>query len=228
MKKIIKLVVLLIICSAIFFIYQKTKNNNYNILNIGDELSISINSYGIKEFSPAHYLKNELTKTYKKVRTNNKYSTYENSIKIMLEQLKYNNEIKKELSNTNIILLTLGYNDLIYKLNVSDELSESKFIKIMNAIEVDYNNLIKELRKYSKRKILVIGYPDTNKDEYYLKKGIRRLNEILENNKNIIFINSYEILNDRNKYFSNPYSYYPNRYGYLEISKEIIRKTLEK
>ena len=58
MKKIIKLVVLLVICSSIFFIYKKTKNNYYSILNIGDELSISINSYGIKDFSPAHYLKN--------------------------------------------------------------------------------------------------------------------------------------------------------------------------
>lgn len=228
MKKLIKLVVLLLISSSIFFIYQKTKNNNYNILNIGDELSISINSYGIKEFSPAHYLKNELTKTYKKVRTNNKYSIYENSIKIMLEKLKYNNELKKDLSNTNIILITLGYNDLIYKLNVTDELSESKFDKLMNSIKVDYNNLIKEIRKYSKRKIIVILYPDTNKDDYYLKKGIRQLNEILKSNNEITYIDSYEILNNRKKYFSNPFSYYPNREGYLEISKEIIRKTLEK
>ena len=156
MKKIIKLVVLLVICSSIFFIYQKTKNNYYNIMNIGDELSICINSYGIKDFSPAHYLKNELTKTYKKVRTNNKYSEYENSIKNMLEKIKYNSEIKKDLANTNIVLLTLGYNDLIYKLNVTDELSESKFDKIIKAIEKDYNDLIKEIRKYTKRKIIVI------------------------------------------------------------------------
>ena len=228
MKKIIKLVVLLVICSSIFFIYQKTKNNYYNIINIGDELSISINSYGIKDFSPAHYLKNELTKTYKKVRTNNKYSEYENSIKNMLEKLKYHNEIKKDLANANIVLLTLGYNDLIYKLNVTDELSESKFDKIMKAIEKDYNDLIKEIRKYTKRKIIVILYPDTNKNNYYLKKGIRYLNEILKNNKEIIYIDSYNILSNRTKYFSNPYSYYPNREGYLEISKEIIIKTLEK
>ena len=228
MKKIIKLVVLLVICSSIFFIYQKTKNNYYNIINIGDELSISINSYGIKDFSPAHYLKNELTKTYKKVRTNNKYSEYENSIKNMLEKLKYHNEIKKDLANANIVLLTLGYNDLIYKLNVTDELSESKFDKIIKAIEKDYNDLINEIRKYTKRKIIVILYPDTNKNNYYLKKGIRYLNEILKNNKEIIYIDSYNILSNRTKYFSNPYSYYPNREGYLEISKEIIIKTLEK
>ena len=228
MKKIIKLVVLLVICSSIFFIYQKTKHNNYNIMNIGDELSISINSYGIKEFSPAHYLKNALTKTYKKVRTNNKYSASENTIKNMLETVKYNNEIKKELANSNIILLTLGYNDLIYKLNVNEDISESKFNKIMNSIEEDYNNLIYEIRKYSKRKIIVITYPDTNKDNYYLKKGIRYLNEILMKNEEIIYIDSYKLLANRDKYFSNPHSFYPNRYGYLEISKEIIIKTLEK
>ena len=66
--------------------------------------------------------------------------------------------------------------------------------RIIKAIEKDYNDLIKEIRKYTKRKIIVILYPDTNKNNYYLKKGIRYLNEILKNNKEIIYIDSYSIL----------------------------------
>ena len=228
MKKLLKLLLLIVVCSSVFYIYQNTKNSKYNIVNIGDELSISINSYGIKDYSPISYYKNELLKTHKKVNINNKYSEYENSILIMLEKIKNDNYLKKILSSSNQVIITLGYNDLIYKLNVSDELNSSKFYKIIKEIELSYNNLIKEIRKYTQKEIIVILYPDTYKEDYYLKKGIVYLNQLLKNNKEITYIDTYDLLNDRKKYFSNPYSYYPNRYGYIEISREIIRKTLEK
>ena len=146
----------------------------------------------------------------------------------MLEKIKNDNYLKKILSSSNQVIITLGYNDLIYKLNVSDELNSSKFYKIIKEIEQNYNNLIKEIRKYTQKEIIVILYPDTYKEDYYLKKGIVYLNQLLKNNKEITYIDTYDLLNDRKKYFSNPYSYYPNRYGYIEISREIIRKTLEK
>ena len=228
MKKLLKLLLLIVVCSSVFYIYQNTKNSKYNIVNIGDELSISINSYGIKDYSPVSYYKNELLKTHKKVNINNKYSEYENSILLMLEKIKNDNYLKKILSSSNQVIITLGYNDLIYKLNVSDELNSSKFYKIIKEIELNYNNLIKEIRKYTQKEIIVILYPDTYKEDYYLKKGIVYLNQLLKNNKEITYIDTYDLLNDRKKYFSNPYSYYPNRYGYIEISREIIRKTLEK
>lgn len=228
MKKLLKLLLLIVVCSSVFYIYQNTKNSKYNIVNIGDELSISINSYGIKDYSPVSYYKNELLKTHKKVNINNKYSEYENSILLMLEKIKNDNYLKKILSSSNQVIITLGYNDLIYKLNVSDELNSSKFYKIIKEIEQNYNNLIKEIRKYTQKEIIVILYPDTYKEDYYLKKGIVYLNQLLKNNKEITYIDTYDLLNDRKKYFSNPYSYYPNRYGYIEISREIIRKTLEK
>ena len=228
MKKLLKLLLLIVVCSSVFYIYQNTKNSKYNIVNIGDELSISINSYGIKDYSPISYYKNELLKTHKKVNINNKYSEYENSILLMLEKIKNDNYLKKILSSSNQVIITLGYNDLIYKLNVSDELNSSKFYKIIKEIELNYNNFIKEIRKYTQKEIIVILYPDTYKEDYYLKKGIVYLNQLLKNNKEITYIDTYDLLNDRKKYFSNPYSYYPNRYGYIEISREIIRKTLEK
>lgn len=224
MKKILKILLLIVVCSSVFYIYQKTKNNTYNIINIGDELSISINSYGIKEYSPAGLYRNELSKTHKKININNEYSDYENSIRLMLETLKNNNSIKKDLSSTNLVILTLGYNDLIYKLNVNEDLNSSKLNRIIKEIEKDYNELIKEIRRYTHNRILVILYPDTYKNDYYLKKGIVYLNELLKNNKEVIYIDSYDLLSDRQKYFSNPYSYYPNRDGYIEISREIIRK----
>ena len=111
---------------------------------------------------------------------------------------------------------------------MSDELNPSKFYKIITEIEKDYNSLIEEIRKYTPNKIIVILYPDTYKEDYYLKKGIVYLNELLKKNKEVTYIDTYDLLNNRQKYFSNPYSFYPNREGYRVISREIIRKTLEK
>jgi hypothetical protein len=130
--------------------------------------------------------------------------------------------------NKNTICINHNMNTIVDCIALLNDKEYLKFNKIMNSIEEDYNNLIYEIRKYSKRKIIVITYPDTNKDNYYLKKGIRYLNEILMKNEEIIYIDSYKLLANRDKYFSNPHSFYPNRYGYLEISKEIIIKTLEK
>ena len=52
----------------------------------------------------------------------------------MLEKIKNDNYLKKILSSSNQVIITLGYNDLIYKLNVSDELNSSKFYKIIKEI----------------------------------------------------------------------------------------------
>ena len=73
-----------------------------------------------------------------------------------------------------------------------------------------------------KRKIIVVGYFKSNKDDYYVNKGIKELNNILSKNSDVIFIETYNLLNNRKEYFSNPNSYYPNIKGYELIGKSII------
>ena len=95
-------------------------------------------------------------------------------------------------------------------------------------IQKDYLNLLKEIRKYYKNKIVVIGYFASNKTDYYINTGIKELNKTLQSAKNITYIDTYDLLKPKRKYFSNKNSYYPNLQGYLRISKKIIIKTLEK
>ena len=45
--------------------------------------------------------------------------------------------------------------------------------------------------------------------------------------QNVYYIDTYSTLNNREKYFSNSNSYYPNNIGHFEITKKIISKTLE-
>lgn len=226
MKKIIKLLILIILSLSVYFIYEKTKNTTTTILCIGDNLSLGINSYGIKEYGYIDYYKDYLTSKNKKVYLINKYSQKDLSIKELLIMTKNNPSLKKDLRESNQLILTIGYNDLIYKMSIENSINNNKLKIIINDIENEYNQLINEIRKYYKNKIIVIGYYKSYKDDYYINLGIKQLNNKLAINPNIIYIDTYNLLSNRKKYFSNPSNYYPNRYGYQLISKQLQKLNL--
>lgn len=228
MKKFLKLLFLIFIIISVFFIYKKTKDSKYTILSLGDNLSLGIDSYGIKGPSYIDFYKNYILKKKEKVIKNDQYSKKDLTINALLQDLKENNNLKKDLSSANILILTVGYNDLIYKINLNENINPEILKKEVQEIQKDYLNLLKEIRKYYKNKIVVIGYFASNKTDYYINTGIKELNKTLQSAKNITYIDTYDLLKPKRKYFSNKNSYYPNLQGYLRISKKIIIKTLEK
>lgn len=226
MKKILKLVILFIISMSVYYIYKGTKDSNTIILNIGDELAVGINSFGIDDYSYADYYKLKIESYNTNVEIINNYAEDNLSLKLLQEKLKNTNEIKKDLINSHILFICLGYNDLKYKLSLEENININRLNLIISQIESDYNNVIKEIRKYYKNKIIVIGYYNTNSTDYYLNNGIIKLNRVLKNNKDVVFIDTYnEIKGDY--YLSNPGSYYPNNKAYQLIADKIIAKTLE-
>ncbi len=228
MKKLFKLLFLIFIILSVFFIYIKTKDSKYTILSLGDNLSLGIDSYGIKGPSYIDFYKNYILKKKETVIKNDQYSRKDLTINALLQELKENNNLKKDLSSANILILTVGYNDLIYKINLNENINSDILKKEVQEIQKDYLNLLKEIRKYYKNKIVVIGYFASNKTDYYINTGIKELNKTLQSAKNITYIDTYDLLKPKRKYFSNKNSYYPNLQGYLRISKKIIIKTLEK
>ena len=224
MSRPIKLLILIIMSLSVYFIYQYTKESNIKILSLGDGLSKGINSYTIVDYSHLNYYEDYLKSKNKKVTLINKYSKKDLTIHEIIELINSNNDLKKDLQESHILFLTIGYNDLLYKLSLEEDISIPKLNKIIDEINIEYKELLEEINKYYKNEIIIVGYPKSNKDDYYINLGIRRLNRILNTNK---FIDTYNLLNNRNKYFSNPNSYYPNRYGYKKIYEE-IKKTLDK
>ena len=116
MKKILKLVILFIISMSVYYIYKGTKDSNTIILNIGDELAVGINSFGIDDYSYADYYKLKIESYNNNVEIINNYAEDNLSLKLLQEKLKNTNEIKKDLINSHILFICLGYNDLKYKL----------------------------------------------------------------------------------------------------------------
>ncbi len=224
MSRPIKLLILIILSLSVYFIFQSTKESNIQILSLGDNLSKGINSYTIVEFSHLNYYEEYLKKKNKQVILNTKYSKKDLTIHELLELVKWDNYIKRDLMESHLLFITVGYNDLLYKLSLEEDISIPKLNRIIDEINSEYKELLIEIKKYYKNEIIVVGYPKSNKDDYYLNLGIRKLNRILNTNT---FIDTYNLLNDRNKYFSNPNSFYPNRLGYERIYEE-IKKRLDK
>ena len=222
-----KLLILIVLSLSVYFIYKHNNNYDIKITTFGDGLALGINSYGIKDFGYIDYYKDYLLKQNSKVELNNDYWKEDLSIAELLEKVKTNPKIKRNLLESHLIILNLGYNDLTYKLALEDNVNYSILQKQLNKIEKDYNSLIMEIKKYYKNNIVVIGYYPLNSKDYYWNKGIIQLNNILTEPPNITYINTSELLSNNKKYFSNPNSHYPNKEAYQLIANEIIAKTLE-
>ena len=218
MNRPIKLLILIVLSLSVYFIYQNTKQSSIQILSLGDGLSKGINSYTIVEYSHLNYYEDYLKSKNICVKTISHYSSEDLTIHELLELVKSNNYIKRDLMDSHLLFLTIGYNDLLYKMSLEEDISIPKLNKIIDEINIEYKELLTEIKKYYKNEIIVVGYPKSNKDDFYLNLGIRKLNRVLNINN---YIDTYNILNNREKYFSNPNSYYPNRLGYEKIFEEV-------
>ncbi len=221
----------IITISSIILISKKGAIDQIHYLSLGDGYSKGINSYGIIDYGYSDYLKDKLDiKFYTK-----DFSKKDLSIKLLQSNI-INNQIivvnnqkialKEELQNSDLITLSIGLNDLIYQLSLEPNLNIRTIDKILESTTQDFESLIKEIRKYYKKDIYVVGYPN-NITDYYLSLSIRKYNNYLSNNKELIYITPI----NNTKYYNNPKSNYPTKDGYQAISSKIYKKyikTLEK
>ena len=230
MHKLIKLAVLILSVPIIFLIYKTTNKNYINITILGDGLSQGINSYetidyGYGEYLRDYYQDKQLLKNYSKEFTKEDMSIemLNSYILINKKMNSYNKKdnIKHILTESSVIIMSIGLNDLLYKITLSNQ----KISTINTIVDEVYDNLkklINEINKYND-KLCIVGYYESNKYNYKINYAITKYNELIKNTKNITFIDTNSYLKD-SKYLENPYSYYPNTQGYQQISSKILSK----
>ena len=230
MHKLIKLAVLILSVPIIFLIYKTTNKNYINITILGDGLSQGINSYetidyGYGEYLRDYYQNKNLLKNYSKDFTKSDMSIemLNSYILINKKMNSYNKKdnIKHILTESSVIIMSIGLNDLLYKITLSNQ----KISTINTIVDEVYDNLkklINEINKYND-KLCIVGYYESNKYNYKINYAITKYNELIKNTKNITFIDTNSYLKD-SKYLENPYSYYPNTQGYQQISSKILSK----
>ena len=230
MHKLIKLAVLILSVPIIFLIYKTTNKNYINITILGDGLSQGINSYetidyGYGEYLRDYYQNKNLLKNYSKDFTKSDMSIEMLNSYILINK-KVNSYDKKDnikhiLTESSVIIMSIGLNDLLYKITLSNQ----KISTINTIVDEVYDNvkiLINEINKYND-KLCIVGYYESNKYNYKINYAITKYNELIKNTKNIIYIETNSYLKD-SKYLENPYSYYPNTQGYQQISSKILSK----
>ena len=232
-----KLLTLILLSLSVFFIYNKTNHNNISYTNLGDGLAKGIDCYGRVDYGYSDYVKDYLKDTDKLKNYSNEFTSKEMTIEKlhntilrnekMLQENK-NNDIRYVLRDTDYLTITIGLNDLLYKLSLTDEYTNASLNQIIKEIESSFNALIDEIRKIYPNKIYIIGYYNTDKNNDFFDIAIKKLNKIYQNNENVIYISTNEISNNSDKYLLNPNSYYPNNEGYQVISTKIINKISKK
>ena len=191
MKKII--FILILICLIVFLIYKKNIDNKIYYFNIMD------NKYNFETYDKL------LNKSIKNIE---KYVNYcESDLRIidLINNINDNITINKKniqniLIKSDLITISIGNNELNYKLNNNDITYIYDYI---DELVKDIKKLIQLIRKYSKERIYFIGYYIDNENYFEV---INYLNERIKDiciKNNIVFIsvnNNFDKIENVNIY----------------------------
>ena len=214
MKKILLILFLFLSC---YIIYAKTYDDKKFYLAVGDGITAGYNDIII------NYLDNlDVLKEY-----NNSFINKDYRIKDLIRVIKYNEEMNINnksvsihylLKEADIITLSIGMNDIYYKLNNNTKDIYSYVNEMVNDMEI----LLDSIKKYSCNKVIVLGhYNITNKNNdifTYLNYKVKSLVETYG-------YDYIELANIINKdHLQSTDNYYLNEEGNQLISKLIVEK----
>ncbi len=162
-----KILLLMLLCIIVFLIYELFLDRRIKYLYIGN------NNYGrynqiIKEYYNP--------KEYKSYIRDDDYRVMDLINDIEDNNTIDNRAIQNLLIKSNIIIISIGINDLEYK----EELN----YKYIDEFIIDIEKLLNLIRKYNKDKIYFFGYYDKNEYYKYINKEIKRLCKL----KNIMYV----------------------------------------
>lgn len=231
--KILKRIGAVLVIIFLIIIYIANKDDKIFYVSIGDGISLGINNNGEEDIGYSDYVKDYLEsinqlKYYTKEFSNSNYRVIDiiNNIDDNIE-LDDSITIKKALMKSDIITMSIGFNEIMYKLNSSDE--DYLIYNYIDGLMEDIDVLIDKIKKYCKEDIFVIGYYNPysydNSNYNIIKYANSKLINIC-NEEGIYYIDTYNMFNDGNVviYKNN----YPSYDGYKLISNSIIKIIKEK
>ena len=182
MKKIIFTILVFLI---IFLIYFFNRSEKIYYLSLGDYLSYGINNYNNVNNSYSNNIKEH----YKEILSNYVNYSYYDDYRVMdlINDINYNKTVifnNKEyklqnlLVKANLITLSIGMNDLIYKSKVDNDLFEYTD-ELLNDIE----KLLILIRKYNKDEIYFLRFYNNINNKNLIDYANKKLQSICKKNK---------------------------------------------
>ena len=213
MKKIIIIFFFFLSIIICYFVYQLTETEDICITSIGD--TISKNMYIKDNDKHIRYDYNYTNKNYRII-------DLQNIIKYNEEKYIANTKksIHQILNKTDILILSIGMNDIYFKLN-----SDSKEIyTYINGMLNNYDYLLNLINKYDYRQVFILGYYNIynkNNDIYtYANYKLKKL----ATKYHYIYLDLNKIFRNHPEYLQKPDNFYPNALGYYKINELIVEK----
>ena len=214
MKKIILTAIVFLI---IFLIYSFNVNEKIYYVSIGDYLS-----YGVNNFDKVdNNYSNNIKEQYK-----NNLSNYVNYSSIddyrvmdLINDINYNKiiifnnkeyKLQNLLIKANLLTISIGMNDLIYKKNITYD--------YIDQLLSDIDSLLSLIRKYNKDEIYFLSFYNVINNNDFIEYSNNKLESICNKNK----INFIDISN-LDKYILK--GIYPTNDGYTYITDKILNFT---
>lgn len=227
MKKIISILILFLSC---YFIYNLTIDNELYYLSIGDGIAKGITNEGnVSVYNYADNIKNYLTSKNKLKGFNNSFVDKDYRITDLLRIIKYKEEIvvnndhisiNELLKKADIVTISLGMNELYYKILVDNNNIYSYIDGMLN----DMKLLLKEVDRYNHKKVIVLGYYNTTNNNKDIFNYVNYKLKNIVNKRGFEFIDLDKIINNNANYFTNNTNFYLNNGGYQKISQIIVEK----
>lgn len=222
MKKIIFTIILFLSC---YLIYSLTNNNNLNYLTLGDSLSKGVTPYFANGYGYSNYIVDYLKKNNKLNSYNDNFTSADYRITDLINMININYEsnnqtINQAIHSADIITMSVGMQELYYKINTNDTNIYTYIDKMLE----DTEHLFTLIRKNNNKRIYMLGYYNTkNTNQDLFNYANIKLKEKCKKHK-ITYIDTQSIFYKNTTYFENPNSFNPNLQGYYKIYEKIIEK----
>jgi lysophospholipase L1-like esterase len=244
-----KIIILILIIGIPIMIYLMTVDNKVYYLALGDSLAAGQNpykgiSYGYTDYV-SDYLrsKNKLSFYTKKFavsgyRTTDLINDINQNKYVIIDNKKVT--IKHALTKADVITLSIGANDLFYKLGITNidltYYNTANLNKYVDEVILDIEKLIVLIKKYCKEDIILVGYynPLWSMRKIYAKDldhvfvyANEQLKQISKK-YNLYFADIHKLFEQNIEFLPNPLDIHPSNEGYSAISKEIVKIIDEK
>ena len=214
MKKILFLTLTFLL---VFLIYFFNRDEKIYYVSMGDQISYGINNFNELDNNYSDNIKRYYKKYLKRYINSSQLNDYR--VMDLINDIKYNktiiynkNEYKFQnlLIKANIITISIGMNDLIYKKNINDISYE-----YVDQLLKDIDDLFILIRKYNKDKIYFLSFYNIINNEEIINYSNGKLQKICKKNNieyvDISLLSNYILKN-----------LYPTNAGYDYITKKII------
>ena len=217
MKKII-FTSLTVLTTFLIYFFNRSEKTYY--VSLGDYLS-----YGINNLNNVNNSYSNNIKEHYKENLNNyvNYSNYDDyRVMDLINDINYNKSVIYEdkeyklqnlLIKANLITLSVGMNDLIYKSKIENNLYE-----YTDELLSDIEKLLILIRKYNKDEIYLLGFYNVIGNDSVIYYANKRLEIICRKNK----INFVDIALLKNYIIS---GHYPTNEGYDYVTNQILKFT---